>query len=223
MPSRALLRACAVFGIDPGRAEARREQRRRREAAGALARRVVGSLTPGRVVFVTGPSGCGKSTLLAALEARVRRTGVERVLPDGAGRLGATVFDAVAAHTPTPAEALGVLARAGLAEAPLLPRTTRELSEGQRWRLALAVAMARAARHKTVLLADEFASALDRVTAANLARTVRRWASASDARVVAAAANDDLLEALAPDVLVAMRDDGSADVLERPPTGAGEP
>lgn len=104
------------------------------------------------------------------------------------------------------------LARVGLGDAFLMLRRPCELSDGQRARLRLAQAMAelrrRPAGRFVVLLADEFAAPLDRVTAAVLARQIRRWVDQMHAErpgglsAVLATTHDDLLEALAPDVLV---------------------
>lgn len=51
------------------------------------------------------------------------------------------------------------------------------------------------------IIIDEFASTLDRPTAAGLCRTLRRWASESGVRVVCITAHDDVLEWLGPRVL----------------------
>ena len=109
-------------------------------------------------------------------------------------------------------ETLLALARVGLAEAWTYLRTPAELSDGQRWRLRLAVALERARRemsnHSTarvVLVADEFAALLDRVTGCVVARSLRR-AVAPGSRVAAVVAtahdDDDVTRALSPDVLV---------------------
>jgi ABC-type lipoprotein export system ATPase subunit len=121
---------------------------------------------------------------------------------------------------------LHLLARVGLAEAPhsfLLPPA--KLSAGQRWRLRLALALSRefrllqhstnlspipiarttAVHHApTSLMADEFAALLDRVTAAILARILRRIVSASSTlSAILATSHDDLIAPLCPDVIIA--------------------
>lgn len=87
-----------------------------------------------------------------------------------------------------------------------------ELSDGQRYRLRLAqiISMlmhddAAALARPSVVLADEFGSTLDRITAQTVARNLRRWVDRHSSRVISfilATAHDDLLEALQPDVLV---------------------
>jgi ABC-type ATPase with predicted acetyltransferase domain len=111
-----------------------------------------------------------------------------------------------------------MLATAGLGEAALFLRRPDRLSDGERWRLRLAVTVARLYRltghdrligqggriRPTLLVADEFAAVLDRTTAAGVARGLRRTIDRL-ARVgipVAAAvatSHDDLQPALLPD------------------------
>lgn len=188
-------------------------------------------LRGGAVVFVTGASGSGKSSLLGLIDSAL------------AGRDDASVlrFDGLDALPDLPlvdlfpslslARALELLSLAGLNDAFVMLRRPGELSDGQRYRLRLAQAMAAAidrAEGDTrllVVLADELGATLDRVTAAVIARNIRKWVSTQD-RVcfVGATTHDDLLEFLRPDVLVekelgsgicvmdraAMRDGGDA-------------
>src|SRR5207249_10363269 len=73
-------------------------------------------------------------------------------------------------------EALRYLALAGLSEARLLLRSPAQLSEGQQFRFRLAQFLASTA---DVLVADEFAAPLDRVTARVLAWQLGRFVRAS--------------------------------------------
>jgi ABC-type ATPase with predicted acetyltransferase domain len=59
-----------------------------------------------------------------------------------------------------------------------------------------------------VLVADELASTLDRLCARAVAYRLRRLADREGVTVVAASAHDDLVEDLAPDVLI-VKDAGS--------------
>lgn len=128
---------------------------------------------------------------------------------------------------------LNLLSRAGLSDAFVLLRKPGELSDGQRYRLKLAQVMAMveasaplphtprhasaASAHRSavshadsqharlvIILADEFGAALDRLTAAILARNVRRWTRQCVVPVcfIAATTHDDLLEPFEPDVLI---------------------
>lgn len=165
---------------------------------------------PADVVFVTGPSGSGKSVLVERLERAIRDG-----RPDGGHVVNLTgvrvpddrpVIDLMSG----PLEgALRLLSAAGLADAFLLLRRARELSDGQRYRLRLALALdtllasrGPGAPGLRLLVADEFCSTLDRLCARAVAYRVRRLADTHGLTVVAASAHDDLVADLAPDVLI---------------------
>jgi ABC-type ATPase with predicted acetyltransferase domain len=141
----------------------------------------------GMVVCLTGPSGGGKSSLLRELSRRLR-------VP-------------IASAPPRSPRALAdraepaALARAGLAEGEAMLRRSDELSEGQRHRFTIALAMETADPSAPILL-DEFGSTLDRLTARSLARAAARWARAEGRTLILASAHDDLIDWLRPDVLV---------------------
>jgi len=165
---------------------------------------------PGEIVLITGPSGAGKSSLLRAIRSltkhgvrwidleriRLRR---QRAIVDLFGRISLV-------------RVLEMLSRVGLAEVWTYLRTPRELSEGQRWRLRLAMAMLRARGSgkpshrpspRPILVCDEFAALLDRVTASIVARTLRRAiASNADQSAIVVTSHEDLIRALQPDVVV---------------------
>jgi ABC-type ATPase with predicted acetyltransferase domain len=141
----------------------------------------------GTVVFITGPSGGGKSTLLRELARRLA------VPVASAPRYSVKAL----ADRADPAS----LARAGLAEGEAMVRRSDELSEGQRHRFAVALAMDGAGPSRPVLI-DEFGSTLDRLTACSLARASARWARAEGFALLAASAHDDLTPWLAPDLTV---------------------
>lgn len=193
------------------------------------------TLNPGEVVFVTGVSGGGKSTLLRLISQAITDQQSDATTPSPAlvwsdqlpDLPAEALVDALAqpeinADPSTPAATLKQvchwLSLAGLNDAAVMLRKPEQLSEGQRHRLRLAQAMAVAERRNeawTVLLIDEFGSTLDRITATALARSIRRWVGRSNVCLVCATTHDDLLEPLAPDVLVEVAPGGTCHVHRR--------
>ncbi len=160
---------------------------------------------PGQIVLIGGASGSGKSSLLRAVHARVaparwidlnRCDLPDRPLVDCFGLLGLE-------------RTVGLLNRVGLSEAWTYLRTPAELSDGQRWRLRLAAALQQAeSAGDAILVCDEFAAPLDRVTAAVVAHALRRSVDGSlgpGRRAMAAivvTSHDDLISSLRPDLHV---------------------
>lgn len=171
---------------------------------------------PGQIACLTGPSGGGKSRLLRTLRARVA-PGVRWLDPTRIPLPDRPVIDCVAGAV-APDDpgagleaALELLSRVGLAEAWTYLQHPKSLSDGQRWRLILAMGVATTCHAKpaddsacTVIIAmDEFAALLDRVTAAVVARALRRLVDRSTAPrlgAIVATSHDDLLLALDPDL-----------------------
>ncbi len=180
-------------------------------------------IRPGDVVYVTGPSGGGKSVLLARLRQAFLDSGTARVVDLAAVDLGRDRPVIELMHGPLD-RSLQILSTAGLADAFLLLRTPRELSDGQRYRLRLALAIEEltTGEPSAVLVADEFCSTLDRLCARAVAYRVRRLADAHGITVLAASAHDDLLEDLAPDVLVVKHEAGRVAVLYADPPAPEE-
>ena len=195
MNAERVLRTRAMFGLfdDPST----------RDPAHAMRRRAheLLDMPDGSIALVTGASGSGKSSLLRAIvgacakrEVRVVRAGPVRSSRAPVELVGRDLNDA-----------LGTLAQSGLADARLIVRPARTLSDGESWRLGLARAMSRVVRSKreTVVIADEFCSLLDRVTAAGVCRSLRRWVDrVGRGRFILATAHDDVKRWLSPDVLV---------------------
>jgi ABC-type ATPase with predicted acetyltransferase domain len=191
-PSERLLRACAAVGLgvrhEPGRADAGRPAR------SATAQRIDELLAPGQIALVIGPSGGGKSSLLRQIAARAQARG-ESVIQMESAPADVPLIDLF--DLPL-GPSLAILARAGLAEASLLGRCEQQLSEGEKFRLRLALAMSRCEGLATVII-DEFASVLDRTTARCLCRAVSRWIERDGkARLIVATAHCDVRAWLAP-------------------------
>jgi ABC-type ATPase with predicted acetyltransferase domain len=178
----------------------------------------------GEVVLVTGASGSGKSSLLRAVASGRLPVASDERADSGSDERG-TMSDERGLEVIDVGEIgmpgghvvdlfpelglegwLGMLARAGLAEAQtyLLPCTL--LSEGQQWRLRIALVMGMVEARPgvpRVLVCDEFCALLDRVTACVVARALRKLVDRNAGlRAVVATSHDDLEGALRPDVVV---------------------
>jgi ABC-type glutathione transport system ATPase component len=159
---------------------------------------------PGQILMLCGASGSGKSTLLRRLTARLSAGNTRTI---DLARLPLPDLPVVDCLPDLSLEAaLLLLGRMGLGEAWTYLRTPTELSDGQRWRLRLCVAVHEAGRAgdgSAVLVCDEYAALLDRVTAAVVSRSIRKlidvmpWLSA-----ILATAHDDVIRPLQPDRVV---------------------
>lgn len=203
---------CAIvrarFGLPLDRAHRRHVSAARRARAARDAERLTQLLAPGRIALVTGPSGSGKSLLLRSLARRTGAVVAEPVRPCSR-RAPVDLIE-----RPLD-DALTLLSRLGLADACRLVTPGGRLSEGERARLSIAVAIDRASRDpRRTIVADEFASALDTPTAESLAVSVRR-ALPPEARLVCATARDEITGLLRPDLLVYVPFDNPAEFHER--------
>ncbi len=171
---------------------------------------------PGTITLVTGPSGGGKSQLLRAIRHRFLGR-VQWVEPDNVELPDEAVIDCVCSQLQlggvgeaddiAVVRALELLARVGLAEAWTYLSRPNELSDGERWRLILALMIARASNAASnaaaVIAMDEFAALLDRVTAIVVARSLRKLVRRSPTlAAIVVTSHDDLAQALQPDVTV---------------------
>jgi len=148
------------------------------------------------VVYITGQSGSGKSLLLSEIATQCRLMGHKVVDIEDMEYKDAPLVDQIGADTN---EALKILAKAGLNDAYLFIRKPQELSDGQRYRLALAKLIESG---KAIWVCDEFGAVLDRTTAKVVAFSMQKIAREQGALMVVATTHTDLLEELGPDIHV---------------------
>ena len=165
-------------------------------------------INAGDIVYITGPSGAGKSVLLRELAGAMATR--ERVILDEI-ELGAdgSVVDCVEGDF---LASLRILSTAGLNDVHCLLNRPANLSEGQKWRFRLAVAMSTG---RKFVFADEFCSNLDRITAAVISYNVHKFAKKTGVGFVLASSHRDILCDLQPDVLIVKELAGPAEVVRR--------
>jgi len=152
---------------------------------------------PTDIVYITGDSGSGKSVLLRAIRKDLGDEAVDlnEVSVDAEKPLIETVGKTVE-------EGLELLSKVGLNDAFLFLRTYGQLSDGQKYRYRIAKLIESG---KQRWLMDEFAATLDRDTAKIVAFNLQKFARQQGKAVIAATTHSDLLEDLAPGVLVQKR------------------
>lgn len=174
----------------------------------------------GEIVLLAGASGSGKSTLLRSLSNRVSDSTIDLNRLRLPNRPAVDVFNAGSIET-----RLAKLGEVGLAEAYTFLRRPAELSDGQRWRLKLALAcdLASNADSKSILVADEFGALLDRITAKLVARVLRKLVDrdANKIGAIVATSHDDIERALRPDRVIRC-DFGVARVIDNRSENAEE-
>lgn len=171
-------------------------------------------IEPGDIVYITGPSGAGKSVLMTELQKAfpandsINLADIE--LPNDK-----TVIDCLYATELLSADvglltSLQILSTAGLNDCFCILNQPVNLSEGEKYRFRLAMALA---ARKKVIFADEFCSELDRITAASVSYKIRKFADKTGTTFILASSHSDTLLDLAPDVLVTKYLSGTTDIV----------
>lgn len=153
----------------------------------------------GDVVYITGQSGSGKSLLLKDLTAQMSAGGLKIADLNKVELEEKPVIELVGRTT---VEATDLLAKAGISDAYIYLRKPSELSDGQRYRLKLAILMASDA---DVWIADEFGAVLDRVTAKLVAFSMQKVARRMNKTFMVATTHADLKEELGPSLTITKR------------------
>jgi ABC-type ATPase with predicted acetyltransferase domain len=188
-------------------------------------------INKGDIVYITGPSGAGKSVLLRELEKAIPASDKvnlnEVKLP-----CDKSVIDCICGSTGSPyngdfLEGLKLLSIAGLNDAFCVLNQPTNLSDGQKYRFRLAVALGSTPRPCSgqagspqaggsgakFIFADEFCSELDRITAAVISYNIQKYAKRTGVTFILASSHEDILLDLAPDVLVVRELSGATQVI----------
>lgn len=164
-------------------------------------------ISDGDILFITGPSGAGKTIILRELEKAVPAS--DRVdLAEIELPAGKTLIDYVDGQLIS--SRLKTLSTAGLNDVFCILNKPRNLSEGQKYRFRIAMALATG---KRFIFADEFCSNLDRITAAVISYNVHKFAKRTGTVFVLATSHEDILPDLEPDVLVVKELSGKTEVI----------
>lgn len=153
----------------------------------------------GDVVYITGESGAGKSVLLRELARQMSEEGLQVADIDKVPFTDEPIVEQLGKDTN---EALHLLGIAGINDANLYLRSPRVLSDGQRYRLRLAMLIGSGAQ---VWTADEFLAVLDRTTAKNVAFNMQKVARAAGATLMVATTHDDMVADLHPNLTITKR------------------
>ncbi|MEK6642978.1 MAG: AAA family ATPase [Planctomycetota bacterium] len=157
-------------------------------------------LRPGSILLLTGPSGSGKSSILGAV---AEQAGRDRWVGRGRFADDRAIVDAVAPRKDL-RTALEILTACGLGEPRLWLRRYCDLSDGEKFRAALARAVGDAVSSKepVPIFCDEFTAILHRRLAKAIAYNLRKLVTRARLILVVAAAHEDIIDDLQPDRVV---------------------
>ena len=163
-------------------------------------------INAGDIIYITGPSGAGKSVLLKELEKLV--PACEKVnLNEIKLPRNKTLVDCIDGDF---LQSLRLLSTAGLNDVFCVLNQPANLSDGQKYRFRLVMALAAG---KKFVFGDEFCCELDRITAAVVAYNIHKFARKAGVTFILAGSHEDILLDLAPDVLVIKELSGPTQVI----------
>ncbi len=179
-------------------------------------------INDGDIVYITGPSGSGKSVLLRELAGAIpaeQKVNVDDInLPGDRAAVDCIDGDFL--------WSLRILSYAGLNDCLCVLNSPANLSEGQKYRFRLAMALGASSTlrqssvqasspqvQKKFIIADEFCSNLDRITASAISYTIHKFAKRYKVTFLLASSHEDILADLLPDVIVTKELSGPTKVV----------
>ena len=176
-------------------------------------------INPGEIIVIVGSSGAGKTTLLRLIYGAIRGLKDEPYVPTS-GEIKAPqnakvsilipgeieplfgdepLIEHLFKKTNNEALAVEILNKVGLSDAVLYRAKFYELSTGQKERAKLASLLA---DQPNLLLVDEFAANLDRLTAMRVARRISKLARDVGITVIVVTHRVEIISALMPDKII---------------------
>ena len=143
------------------------------------------------IVYITGESGSGKSVALRELGNQMSNQGLKVVnLSEVANNINqdVAIIDDIGKDLN---EALFLLSKAGLSDAFIWLRKYSQLSDGQKYRYAVAKALE---QNADVILADEFGAVVERDTEKIVAYNVQKQRRGENKIFICATTHTDLIE-----------------------------
>jgi len=145
------------------------------------------------IVYVTGDSGSGKSFLLKNVFNKFKNSiSIDEIQIED----NEILIESVGSDLH---DALKKLNLAGLGDAFLYLRKYSQLSDGQKYRYAIAKFLD---TNKDIWILDEFAAKLDRTTAKIVACNLQKIARSLNKCVICATTHEDLIDALKPSLII---------------------
>jgi len=171
-------------------------------------------INDGDIVYITGPSGSGKSVLLKELAGAIE-PGQKVDIDDINLSSERAVVDCIDGDY---IGALRILSYAGLNDCLCVLNRPAYLSEGQKYRFRLAMALGASSTSspqakKKFIIADEFCSNLDRITASTISYTIHKFAKRYKVTFLLASSHEDMLADLQPDVIITKELSGPTKVV----------
>lgn len=155
-------------------------------------------IEPGTITYICGPSGVGKTSIIADLQQQLAVDGLtvkdvnvidfDKTIPL------VDCLDSVSLEM-----AMKLLSAVGLSEVSVMVDSYDHLSTGQQFRFRLVYALM---TKPEVIIADEFCSSLDDITASVIACNVRRMVSKTNVCLVAASTDNSISDYLRPEVII---------------------